>query len=311
MTDDSTHAPPRSAPVVVGIGELLWDQSAAGRRCGGAPANFASHAGQLGAEAWVVSAVGNDAAGEDLVREAQRRGARLCVARVEGQATGRVDVVLDAARTPSFAISAESAWDHVPWTDATAQLAARADAACFGSLAQRHPTSRASIRRFLDAMQPSALRVLDVNLRPPYVDRRVLLESLDYANVLKASQEEWQQLMDWLSLRGDFFAAGRALCERFDLRCVIITLGERGSRMADLTGAWRVAAEPITPVDSVGAGDAFAAACCLGLLGRADPDRILSAASKVAGYVCTQHGGAPTLSPALAEVARQMLRVET
>ena len=80
--------------------------------------------------------------------------------------------------------------------------------------------------------------------------------------------------------------------------------------MADLTGAWRVAAEPITPVDSVGAGDAFAAACCLGLLGRADPDRILSAASKVAGYVCTQHGGAPALPPALADAARRLLRGE-
>ena len=157
-------APTRhNRPVVVGLGELLWDTAVDGRRWGGAPANFACHAAQLGADAWTVSAVGDDDDGRALLRAASAHGVQACVAALPDQPTGRVDVAVDPRGVPSYRIAEHSAWDHIPWSDEVAALAARADAVCFGSLAQRRPDSRATIRRFLDTAPPHTLRIFDAN----------------------------------------------------------------------------------------------------------------------------------------------------
>lgn len=307
MSTDRANEIKKPAPLVVGIGELLWDQAPSGRHWGGAPANFACHAGQLGAEAWVVSAVGDDDDGAALTDAARAHGVRPCVARVAGHPTGYVDVRLDAADAPSFHIPADSAWDHLPWTEELKQLAARTDAACFGSLAQRNDTASASIRRFLDAMPSSSTRIFDMNLRAPYADPRIISESLEYADVLKVNEDEWPRLASWLDLDGGFYAAGRALCARFELRCVIQTLGARGSQAVCETGEWDAEAVSVAAIDTVGAGDAFTATCCLGLLRGADAARMLRAAAQVASFVCTRPGGTPRLPEELiARVHREM-----
>ena len=296
--------------MVVGLGELLWDTSPTGRRWGGAPANFACHAAQLGADAWTVSAVGDDDDGRALLRAASAHGVQACVAALPDRPTGRVDVAIDPSGVPSYRIAAHSAWDHIPWSDEVAALAARADAVCFGSLAQRHPDSRATIHRFLDTAPPRALRIFDANLRAPFDDHQVMLDSLGLADALKVNDEEWSQLTQWLDLDDRFDAACRTLCERFALRAVVRTNGARGSD-AYVAGRARTApAAAVDAVDTVGAGDAFTAVCCLGLLRGADPEALLSLAGEVAGFVCTQPGGTPALDADLGERARRQLALQ-
>lgn len=295
MSQKSAEESASRAPVVVGLGELLWDETPSGRRWGGAPANFACHAAQLGAEAWVVSAVGDDDEGVELVDATQAHGVRPCVTRVANCPTGRVDVKLGVDGDPTFHIAADSAWDHLPWTDAMQKLAARTDAVCFGTLAQRHEPSRSSIHYFLEALPEEALRIFDANLRAPYFDKEVVSESLERADVLKVNDQEWSRIVDWFGVSGDFGDAGRALCDRFDLRWVVETLGAKGSRMVGPSGELSSPAVDVASVDTVGAGDAFAATCCLGWRRGADPAPLLAAAARVAAFVCTCPGGAPRL----------------
>ena len=294
----------------MGLGELLWDTSPTGRRWGGAPANFACHAAQLGADAWTVSAVGDDDDGRALLRAASAHGVQACVAALPDRPTGRVEVAVDPSGVPSYRIAAHSAWDHIPWSDEVAALAARADAVCFGSLAQRHPDSRATIHRFLDTAPPRALRIFDANLRAPHDDRQLALASLDRADALKVNDEEWQKLTQWLDLEDGFDAACRTLCERFALRAVVRTNGARGSDAYIAGCAHRAPAAAVDATDTVGAGDAFTAVCCLGLLRGADPDTLLALAGEVAGFVCTQLGGTPALDADLCARARQQLTLQ-
>jgi fructokinase len=286
--------------VVVGLGELLWDAGADGRRLGGAPANFACHAAQLGAQSWIVSGVGDEPDGAALVREARTSGVETCVAVLPGEATGRVDVVLDVGGDPSYRIAAPSAWDGLPWTDAASSLAARADAVCFGSLAQRSPKSRETIHRFL-AAAPDALKLFDVNLRAPFTDRAAVEASLHRADLLKVNEAEWAQLARWFDVTGAFVTAAAELSARFDLRGVLRSRGACGAD-AVIEGE-PIVAEPVAvaAIDTVGAGDAFSAVCCLGLLRGADPRRLLERAARTAEFVCTRRGGAPSLPNTLRE----------
>ena len=162
-------------PVVVGIGEVLWDVYPDGAHLGGAPANFASHAAALGAQAWIVSAVGADEQGDRAVEQLRAQCARVDhIARDRELATGCVNVTLDAEKRPTFEIATDAAWDHIPWSDGLEQLAGRADAVCFGTLAQRSPVSRETLHRFLKETRPSALRMFDVNLRQHFHDREMI-----------------------------------------------------------------------------------------------------------------------------------------
>ena len=290
---------------MVGLGELLWDEAPEGRRWGGAPANFACYAGQLGAQAWTVSAVGEDQDGASLIQHARAYGLRTCVARCADFTTGRVGVALGADGVPTYRIDDDSAWDHIPWSQQASALAGRADIVCFGSLAQRHPDSRATIRRFLTESPARALRVFDVNLRAPYVDRDVVRESLEHADVLKVNAQEWQQLSRWFGFDVDFAAGSRAFRDRFGLRWVIRTLGERGSEASGAEGLYDAPARSVEPIDTVGAGDAFAATWSIGHWRGVDPGRLLALSSAVAACVCTQRGGAQALPE---QVVRELRR---
>jgi len=180
-----------SQPLVVGIGEILWDLLPDGKQMGGAPANFAYHARALGAASVIVSAVGDDRSGREILEELGRRGLeRSGIAVVSGAPTGTVTVALDAGGIPHYTIHEGVAWDVIPWTAGLGDLAARADAVCFGSLAQRSPVSRATIGAFLDATRPDCLRVLDLNLRQSYFSRDIVVGLLGRATVLKLNDEE-------------------------------------------------------------------------------------------------------------------------
>lgn len=280
----------------VGLGEVLWDELPGGRQPGGAPANFAYHAAALGARAEVVSRVGADAAGRELVARLAGLGLGTDAIEVDPTApTGTVTVRCDAGGQPAYVIHERVAWDFLAGEAAGRRAAAAADALCFGTLAQRGAAARASIRALVGLTPPGALRILDVNLRQHYHSRELLAASLALANVLKLNETELPLLAEMFGLAGDEPAVVAGLAERFALRAVAYTRGARGSVLwAD--GVLREQpGAPVRVVDTVGAGDSFTAAFALGLLAGWPLATIGARATAVAAHVCSQPGATPEL----------------
>ncbi|HEY8668340.1 MAG TPA: PfkB family carbohydrate kinase [Tepidisphaeraceae bacterium] len=158
-------------PIVIGLGEILWDMLPGGKQLGGAPANFAYHAHALGAQGCVVSAVGTDAPGDEILERLQGLGLDPAyIARDAIHPTGTVEVTLDGRGVPRYIIREGVAWDFVPATAEAIALAGRTDAICFGSLAQRAEVSRATVHAMLRSARRGCLRVFDINCRQHYFD---------------------------------------------------------------------------------------------------------------------------------------------
>jgi fructokinase len=280
---------------LVGIGEVLWDLFPGGRQLGGAPANFAYHAGALGAEAWVVSRVGRDEAGRDLLRRLEQLGVRTDGVEVDPLApTGTVTVAVAADGQPRFTIHEDAAWDRLA-DGASARVVADADAVCFGTLAQRSNTTRQTIHALLRSVPPKCWRILDVNLRQHYYSRAVVEGSLALANVLKVNDTELLRLTELFGLPGDEREQLAELARRFQLRAVACTRGGHGS-LVYWEGQWSEHPGIATQVvDTVGAGDAFTAALALGLLAGWSLADLHQRAGEVAAYVCSQPGATPEL----------------
>jgi fructokinase len=278
---------------IVGIGETLWDCFPDANHLGGAPLNFCCSCSELGtdrANVQIVSAVGRDALGDEAKTRVAKHGVKTECIQSSEQATGRVVVQLDPAGVASYRFDEDSAWDHIEWSDFTCELASRTDAVCFGSLGQRSLGSRETIRRFVETVPSGSLRVLDVNLRPPYWTTEVILDSLKIANVLKLNEEELPIVAELVGLSGSVRSIVEQLMDRYRLEYVALTLGAKGSVLCSTTQWSEVSSPNIQVVDTVGAGDAFTAAMVLGLLDGWDLVRIHERAAKVASYVCTQPG---------------------
>ena len=276
---------------------MLWDVFPDDEHFGGAPANVAVHAAALGAEAWMVSAVGRDVRGEvALARLAAAGVESSAVARLAEYPTGVVEVSVDASGLPSYEIAEDSAWDYVRWTALVERAAHRADAICFGTLAQRSPMSRATIRRAVATTRQDAWRLFDVNLRQDYYDADVLVASLDLANAVKLNEEELPTVARVCGLE---IAAPvdqlRALCERSGLRLAALTRGAFGSLLVTADGVWESLAPRTEIVDTVGAGDAFAATMLVGILAGRPLGEVNERSNAVAAYVCSQPGATPPI----------------
>lgn len=290
---------------VVGIGEMLWDVFPEGKRLGGAPTNFCCHCRQLGAEAIPVSAVGHDEFGREIVGILSTMGLPADQVAVDPvHPTGTVLVTLDKGK-PAYEITTDVAWDHIPMTPALAGLARRADAVCFGSLAQRGPVSCATIHDVLGTMNPEALKIFDVNLRQNFYSVELLRRSLEHCNILKVSDEELPVLADLFALTGNVEEQIRSLIEIFSLRLVAYTRGGQGSLLLGRDGYHEHPGFPVEATNTVGAGDSFTAALCMGLLGQRSLAEINVLANLIASFVCTQDGATPGLTDAYRDAWRR------
>lgn len=281
---------------LVGIGEVLWDLLPGGPEMGGAPANFAYHAGALGAEARIVSRVGRDKAGRDLLDKLAQLGvATDCVEEDPAAPTGTVTVEIAADGQPQYTIHEHVAWDNISGEEAGRRAVAAADAVCFGTLAQRSEVSRRAIHALLRAASPESLRIFDVNLRQHFFSRELVAESLPLASVLKVNEPELRQIAEMFRLAGDEREQIAELARRFSLRLVACTRGEEGSLLYS-AGRWSEhPGLPTTVADTVGAGDSFTAALTLGLLAGWPLEQVNQRASEVAAHVCSQPGATPEL----------------
>jgi fructokinase len=286
--------------VIVGIGEVLWDVFPDGEHFGGAPANVAIHAAALGAESYMISAVGPDARGDAALARLDSAGVnRIAVAQLLGRPTGVVDVSVDARGQPSFDIAPDVAWDYVPWSRAVEEVVERADAICFGTLAQRTSVSRTTIKRAVRATHRRTWRLFDVNLRQNYYDASVVLSSLELANAIKLNDEELPVVARLCKIPPiGILGQLRMLCDRFELRLAALTRGPRGSVLVTPTEFYESAAPATVVRDTVGAGDAFTAALLVGLLERRSLAEISERANAVAAYVCSQPGATPPIPDA-------------
>ncbi len=280
---------------VVGLGEILWDVLPSGRRLGGAPANFAYHAGQAGLRSLAVSAIGHDALADETLRALRAKGLPAYLERVP-YPTGTVEVTLDDEGLPQYDILEGVAWDNLPFTAEMERIAQHTRAVCFGSLAQRAETSRRSIRAFLAAMPetPETLKVFDINLRQHFYSREVVEASLQAANVLKVNDEELPLLAYYYGLTSARATERcEALQQRFGLRLVICTCGAVKSIVVHEGGTSELPTPHVDVADTVGAGDSFTAAFCAALLTGHTIAEAHARAVRVAAYVCTQRGAMP------------------
>lgn len=285
--------------IVTGIGEVLWDVLPEGKKLGGAPANFAYHVSQFGFESRIVSAIGPDMLGEELLSGLGDKGLD-CMIETVPYPTGTVQVELDGNGIPCYDIRQDVAWDNIPFTPGLEALAKTTGAVCFGSLAQRSPVSRDTINRFIDAMPEGSLRIFDINLRQNFYTKDIVSNSMRKCNILKINDEELETVSVMLGLPdGPQQSRAKALLSMFGLKALILTCGATGSHVFTSEETSYIATPQVEVADTVGAGDSFTAAFVSGLLKGLDIRQAHRLAVETSAFVCTQKGAMPVLPDSL------------
>ena len=279
-------------PVVVGIGELLWDLLPTGKTAGSAPINFVYHASRLGAEGYAVSAIGDDEDGVDILKELDKNSIQYLIEKVP-YPTGTVKVDLKEDGIPEYTITERVAWDHMSPTSDAVDLAERADAICFGALAQRSIQSRETIQAILSFAPDTAYRLFDINLRQHYYNKGLIEESLYLSNVLKMNSDEMNQLKELFGLSGTEDEIAIWFMEKYNLRMVVLTAGASYSTVYTPDEVSTLPIPEVEVVDTVGAGDAFSAALIMSLLNGGTLKEAHRHAVKIAAFVCSNKGAWP------------------
>lgn len=289
--------------IVVGMGEALWDVLPEGKKIGGAPANFAYHVSQFGLNSRVVSAVGEDKLGTEILDNFRTKQLN-CMIETVPYPTGTVQVELDAEGVPCYDIKEGVAWDNIPFTPALADLARQTRAVCFGSLAQRSVVSRQTINSFLDAMpqDDNVLKIFDVNLRQSFYTKEILCNSFSKCNILKINDEELVTVSRMFGYPGiDLQDKCWILLAKYNLKMLILTCGVNGSYVFTPGNVSFVETPKVEVADTVGAGDSFTATFVAAILKGLCVQEAHKLAVKVSAYVCTQNGAMPELPESLKE----------
>jgi fructokinase len=295
---------PPARPIVA-LGELLWDLLPTGPRAGGAPFNFAFHCHQLGHPAVIVSRVGDDDLGRQLRDEVRRLGMSDEYIQTDlTHPTGTVSVKLDATGQPTYAITENVAWDFIEWEPRLESLAESARAVCFGTLAQRQPVSRETIRQFVREVTADSLVVCDLNLREPYAEAGVIRETIPLADWLKVNEAEAEVVIAvkrfavaWVRPAAEYMLAALPP----DHAIAVVTRGERGCHVADRRQVIDLHGVSVQVADTVGAGDAFTAALLTQHLEGKSLREAARFANAYAAVVASKVGGTPTVTRAEVE----------
>lgn len=247
---------------IVGLGEALWDVLPEGKKIGGAPANFAYHAAQFGMDTLAVSALGEDALGDEIAEKFAQKGLNVMMPRVPFP-TGTVQVSLDAQGVPTYEIKEGVAWDNIPFTPELEEVARNCRAVCWGSLAQRNEVSRETIHRFLDATPKDCLKIFDINLRQTFYTEELLLESFKRCNVLKINDEELVTIGRLFGYPGlDMTNKCWLILGKYDLDALVLTCGVNGSYVFTHGAMTFLETPKVEVADTVGAGDSFTGSFC-------------------------------------------------
>ena len=287
--------------LVVGMGEALWDMLPEGRKLGGAPANFAYHVSQFGLDSRVVSAVGDDELGNEILANFAEKQLDCQIEKV-AYPTGTVQVTLDEKGVPCYEIKEGVAWDNIPYTPALENLAKQTRAVCFGSLAQRNAVSRETINRFIDQMpeDEKVLKIFDINLRQHFYSKELIEASLKKSNVLKINDEELVVVGEMFGFADiDFQDKCWVLLAKYNLKMLILTCGTEGSYVFTPGEVSFLETPQVQVADTVGAGDSFTGAFVAAILSGKTVKDAHRLAVDVSAFVCTQNGAMPELAEEL------------
>ena len=280
---------------IVGLGEALWDVLPEGKKLGGAPANFAYHAGQFGLDTLAISAVGEDQLGDETLSALEKKGLKYIMPRVPFP-TGTVQVELDAQGVPAYEIREGVAWDNIPFTPEMEKVARSCKAVCWGSLAQRHEVSRNTIHRFLDATPPTCLKIFDINLRQTFYDEEVIRASLKRCNILKINDEELVTIGRLFGYPGlDMSNKCWLILGKYNLDMLVLTCGVNGSYVFKPGAMTFLETPKVDVADTVGAGDSFTASFCAAILKGLSVSDAHQLAVETSAYVCTCNGAMPRI----------------
>lgn len=279
---------------IVCFGEVLWDLLPSGKIAGGAPMNVAVHASQLGLNAIMISAVGNDELGEGITSFLLSRGLSTENIQKNEYQTGIVEVTLDAKGSPSYSIIEPVAWDFIRLTDAAKSTIQVADALVFGSLALRNEISKLTL---LQLQIDSKLKILDLNLRKPFYSPKLTDELLRVADIVKVNDEELEMICTWFGSFGNQIDNASFLKARFKLKGILVTRGANGAFFIDENNKLSEhQGFNVIVNDTIGSGDSFLAAFITKWLSGETPGEALKYACAVGAFVATQKGATPVIS---------------
>lgn len=290
--------------IVVGLGEILWDVFPERKVLGGAPANFAYHASQFGFNGYAVSAIGDDLLGKEILTSLEEKGLNYLLEKTD-YPTGTVQVTLNKAGVPEYEICENVAWDNIPFTARTENLAKNTQTVCFGSLAQRNSVSRETIRKFISAMPQDSLKIFDINLRLNFYSKEIIHESLEMSNMMKINDEEVIKVANLYGWKGDEQEICGRLLEDYKLDILVLTKGTDGSFVFTPRQTSYQPTPKVHVADTVGAGDSFTAAFVAAYLHGERIEDAHQLAVEVSAYVCLQHGAMPKLADSYLELFRK------
>jgi len=294
--------------IIAGIGEVLWDIYPDGRYLGGAVANCIHHVRQLGFDGVLISRVGSDPEGREILRALGKRGIDAGFIQTDRRhPTGYVSVALNERKEPSFTCSDRAAYDFLAWDERFPALIPALDAVLFGTFGQRTEASAATTRRFLES-SPHALTVFDVNIRAwNAVTRSIIRACLPLTDVLKMNEDELERVRGlYRGLPGDAAACLRALVAKGNLRLACLTAGSQGCLISDGASCVYSPGFRVDTVDTTGAGDAFTAALTVAYLEGAPLRHTGEFANRAAAFTAARRGATPEYAgSALLELKRE------
>jgi len=280
---------------VVCFGELLWDILPSGKQPGGAPMNVAFHLNNFGFDVNVVSKVGHDSFGNDIISIFKEYGINTAsITTTSKYATGKVNVQLNPKGIPSYEILHPAAWDFIELDKESSSLIKNADILVYGSLSTRNIISRNAL---LKSISLAKLKILDINLRKPFYSEEIISELLHHANILKLNDDELEVLSNWFHIEGDLKQKLSFIKNEFKLDQICLTIGEKGAYLYNGNKIYHSVSKKITVEDTIGSGDAFLAAYIFGLTKNFSPQKTLDLAVAVGGFIASTKGAMNTITP--------------
>lgn len=291
--------------IVVGLGELLWDKLPTGNVLGGAPANVLYHTQKMGLQSYLITSIGNDTLGEQALELVASNGLPTqFIQDHPTRPTGYVDVTVEAGRA-SYTFAEDTAWDAIEFTDTMENLASTAQVIVYGTLAQRSEKSKETIQKFL-ASAPQAIKFCDINIRKPYISTQVIKESLEFATILKINEDEIHEVLIALDMHDDDdpLVAAHTLLNTYSLQCICLTREAHGSRILVKDYCIEHTGIPTTVQDTIGAGDAFAAAFIYHVLHGNTLEQASNAANTLGSWVASHQGATPQYSDSILQAIK-------
>ncbi|TAN13610.1 MAG: carbohydrate kinase [Chitinophagaceae bacterium] len=281
----------KNTPKVACFGEVLWDMLPGGKRIGGAPLNVAYHLNKLGTKAAIISRVGQDEHGNDIVRFINQSGIEDSVLQVDAiHSTSHVEVTINEKKEATYDIINNVAWDFIDWNEAVNKIAAEVEYIVFGSLVMRSKVSGNTLVRLLNIVP---FKIFDVNLRTPFYSREIIQILLEKTDIVKMNEEELKIISQWFYHPSGIQESMESLLNMFSLKNIIVTSGAKGAHLQSKDHYLFVDGYKVTVVDTVGSGDAFLAGFISQFIRGAPLAASLEIANKMGTFIAQKPGGCP------------------